>query len=100
MTARLMYQEARDECEQLSRAHSEDVPAWSRVPRRPMQDGKTWTSVYHRHQTRVPSVRSLLMSWARQKDSRPLLETDGANEVLEAFWASVIEAENLRYERY
>ncbi|KAJ3833393.1 hypothetical protein F5878DRAFT_699884 [Lentinula raphanica] len=104
-TARVMYQDSRNELEQLSHAHKDNVAAWSRIDRTPRPlngSSKTWISVYHRYQARVPSVRSLLINWAREKSSvlTPSIFNNGreseAEITLEAYWLKAIEAENLR----
>ena len=69
-TARIMYQEARDEFEHISRGYQSEVGSWSLQPRKPMQvssPAKKWVSVYHRQQKQVPTVRALLISWAQEK---------------------------------
>lgn len=104
LEAQIMYQEARDKLELLSHAHKKDVPAWSRVPRCPKQSTKStksWMSVYHQHQTKIPTVRQLLVSLSREENSsipeNMFLSESEVTVTLEAYWLKAIEAENIWY---
>lgn len=96
-----MYQEAHDELELLSRAHKDEAPQWSCVPRHPTQDPKQpklWRSVYHRHNTKLPTVRQLLINLSRQGyvHANDILGGSKMTQTLEAFWSTAVEAENIR----
>lgn len=96
-----MYQESRDELELLSCAHKDEAPGWSRVPRRPNQDSthpKLWNSVYHRHNTKIPTVRQLLVNLSREEGCVRANEVLGESEMtvtLEGYWSKAVEAENI-----
>ena len=97
-----MFQEARDELELLSHAHKDEASGWSHVPRRPTQDPKrpkSWSSVYHCHNTRIPTVRQLLVNLSREEACVPANMFLGESEMtvmLEAFWSKAVEVENIQ----